>query len=63
MKIHLLVIDPQKDFCDPSGALFVQGADQDTINLSNMLNRLVSKIDDVHVTMDSHNQVDIAHQA
>ena len=25
--IHLLVIDPQNDFCDPKGSLFVQGAE------------------------------------
>ena len=61
MKIHLLVIDPQKDFCDPSGALCVAGADQDTIRLATMVDRLVSKIDDIHVTLDSHNEVDIAH--
>lgn len=29
MKVHLLVIDPQKDFCNPNGSLFVTGADKD----------------------------------
>ena len=27
--IHLLVIDGQVDFCDPSGALYVPGADDE----------------------------------
>lgn len=61
MKLHLLAIDVQNDFCDPKGSLFVPGADQDMNNLANLINRLGSKIDDVHVTLDSHRTVDIAH--
>lgn len=60
-KIHLLVIDPQFDFCDPTGALYVRGADQDTVRLARMVDRLRSKIDDIHVTLDSHHEVDVAH--
>jgi len=61
MKTHLLIIDPQNDFCDKNGALFVAGADRDAVRLGKMLNRLVKKIDDIHVTLDSHRTVDIAH--
>ena len=61
MKTHVLIIDPQNDFCDKNGALFVAGADQDSVRLGKMLNRLVKKIDDIHVTLDSHRTVDIAH--
>lgn len=61
MKTHILIIDPQNDFCDPKGALFVTGADQDSIRLGKMINRLVKKIDDIHVTLDSHRTVDVAH--
>lgn len=61
MNIHLLAIDPQRDFCDPTGALFVQGADQDVIRLGNMIDRLRTKINDIHVTLDSHNVIHIAH--
>jgi len=61
MNIQLLVIDPQKDFCDPSGSLFVQGADQDMSRLAAMVNRLRTKIDGIHVTLDSHLEVDVAH--
>ena len=60
-KIHLLVIDPQFDFCDPTGALYVRGAEQDMERLARMVRRLVDKIDDIHVTLDSHHYVDIAH--
>lgn len=61
MKIHLLIIDPQYDFCDQRGALFVTGADADMHRLATMINRLRDKLDDIHVTLDSHHLVDIAH--
>lgn len=61
MNVQLLIIDPQKDFCSKSGSLFVQGADLDMQRVSNMIKRIGSKLDDIHVTMDSHHIVDIAH--
>ncbi len=61
MKIELLIIDPQKDFCDPSGALSVPGADDDMKRLAAMVIRLKRKLNDIHVTLDSHHLVDIAH--
>lgn len=60
-KIEFLIIDPQNDFCDPKGALFVTGADKDSIRLSETIKRLKNKIDDIHVTLDTHHFVDIAH--
>jgi len=61
MKVHLVIIDPQNSFCHTSGELYVAGADQDCERLANMINRLEDKIDQIHVTLDSHNEVDIAH--
>lgn len=61
MKIHLLVIDPQNDFCDPGGSLSVKGADQDMDRLSLFLKNKGKKLNDVHITMDSHHRFDIAH--
>jgi nicotinamidase-related amidase len=61
MKIELLVIDPQNDFCDPKGSLFVPGAENDMKRLAAMVVRLKDKLDDIHVTLDSHHFVDIAH--
>jgi len=60
-KIHLLVIDPQNDFVKPDGALSVLGADKDMDRLSVMVDRLRHKLDDIHVTLDSHHLVHIAH--
>lgn len=61
MNVHLLVIDPQNDFCDPNGSLFVGGADEDMKRLAAMVQRLKDKLDDVHITLDSHRKVDISH--
>lgn len=60
-RIHLVVIDPQNDFCDPNGALAVAGADRDMDRLAVMVHRLRGKLADVHVTLDSHRSVDISH--
>ncbi|HVI41829.1 MAG TPA: hypothetical protein VM577_14345 [Anaerovoracaceae bacterium] len=59
-KIHMLIIDPQNDFADSKGSLFVPGADQDMVRLTALLNRIRGKIDDIHVTLDSHHVVHIA---
>lgn len=61
--IHLVVIDPQVDFCSPNGNLYVRGAEHDMTRLSAMVDRLGGKLSDIHVTMDSHQLVDIAHPA
>lgn len=61
MKVELLLIDPQNDFCDPNGALFVPGADEDAQRVATMVTRLIDKLDDIHVTLDSHRTVDVAH--
>ena len=63
MRIELLVIDPQVDFCDPAGSLCVKGADDDMRRLAKMVKRLAPKLDDIHVTLDSHHLIDVAHPA
>jgi nicotinamidase/pyrazinamidase len=61
-RIELLVIDPQVDFCDPKqGALYVPGAERDMKRLAKMITRLKDKLADVHVTLDSHHFIHIAH--
>jgi len=62
MKIDLLVIDPQYDFCDfGDSALPVKGANADMDRLAVFVRRNMKKIDDIHITMDSHRLIDIAH--
>jgi len=64
-KIHLLLIDPQNDFSasgnkGPKGSLYVSGADQDMERVAVMVDRIGEKLEDIHVTMDSHQVVHIA---
>ena len=61
MNIHLLGIDCQVDFCNPSGKLFVAGADKDMLRLAAMIKRLSKKINKIHMTLDSHDTIHIAH--
>ena len=62
LKIHLLVIDPQKDFMDDSdSALPVSGANEDMNRLADMIDRIGDKIADIHVTLDSHQVIDVGH--
>ena len=62
MRVEGLIIDPQVDFSDPQkGALYVRGAEEDTRRLAAMVRRLGDRVDDYHVTLDSHRIVDVAH--
>lgn len=61
-RIDLLVIDPQNDFCDPkTGSLYVPGADDDMKRLTNMIKSFGQKIKKIHVTLDCHHRIDVAH--
>jgi nicotinamidase/pyrazinamidase len=57
----LLIIDAQFDFCDPSGALFVPGAEQDVERIARLIALEGDKIDSIFVTLDTHRVLDIAH--
>jgi len=61
LKLEFLIIDPQNDFCNTNGSLFVPGADKDAERLAACISRLKDKIWDIHVTLDTHHFVDIAH--
>jgi len=63
MKIHLLAIDCQWDFANPKGSLFVPGADKDMERLAKFINRTEKKLDDIHVTLDSHKVMQVFHPA
>lgn len=60
-KIHLLIIDPQNDFCDPKGSLYVAGANGDMERTAALIARVGDRLEDIHVTLDSHHVFDIAH--
>ncbi len=61
---HLVLIDPQNDFCDiANAALPVPGANADMQRLAAFVDAKGARLADIHVTLDSHNAVDIAHPA
>ena len=66
-KVHMLAIDVQNDFCGSgkngqhAGSLFVTGADADAERLASFINKYGNKIDDIHVTLDSHRTVQVFH--
>jgi len=63
--VHLVVVDPQNDFVVADdghgnrGRLVVPGAEGDISRLSAMIRRVGRKLDDIHVTLDSHQTVGI----
>jgi nicotinamidase/pyrazinamidase len=62
LKVHLLVIDPQVDFMDRAGSsLKVPGATEDMKRLSALIKRVGKRLEDIHVTLDSHQVIDVGH--
>ncbi len=60
-KAILLIIDPQVDFCDPKGNLYVGGAEKDVSRAAKMINDNINLIERINITLDSHQYVHIAH--
>ena len=64
---QLLVIDPQNDFCDlpvregQKPALPVAGAHADMQRLARWIDRQSAHLDNITITLDSHQAYDIAH--
>jgi nicotinamidase/pyrazinamidase len=61
MDVRLLLIDPQVDFCDPNGALFVKGAVEDCERTAHMISRVGKNFNKIYSTFDSHSQYQIFH--
>ena len=74
--LHLLLIDPQNDFCDVPAeylmsdpvsrqsvapALPVAGAHADMLRIAELINRAGAGLSDISITLDSHHRYDIAH--
>jgi nicotinamidase-related amidase len=75
-RVHLLLIDPQNDFCDlpeshrpidpvtgerVAPALPVPGAHADMQRVASLIRDLGQRLDAITVTLDSHHRLDIAH--
>ena len=68
--LHLLVIDPQNDFCDlppdyrpahATPALPVPGAHADMLRVAGLVDQGRQGITGISITLDSHRRLDIAH--
>jgi len=73
-RIHLVIIDPQNDFCDLPAedcpviggvrqvpALPVAGAHADLLRVAELIRAGGAGLSDISVTLDAHQRVDIAH--
>lgn len=61
MKTVLFIIDPQNDFCDPEGSLYVPNASDDMARIADMIDNYGHRIDNIVITADDHLPNDIAH--
>merc|ERR1711964_628756 len=57
----LLIIDPQIDFAE-GGSLAVKGATADAKRLNEWIKREMHQIDDITVSLDSHDKYHIGHK-
>jgi nicotinamidase-related amidase len=57
----LVIIDPQNDFCDQRGSLYVEGASADIVRLSAHVAKSGKKYSDIFISLDSHDAVAIFH--
>jgi nicotinamidase-related amidase len=60
-KSALVIIDPQNDFCDQRGNLYVDGAAADICRLSEHIVKRGGEYSDIFVSLDSHDVVAIFH--
>ncbi|MDR1472909.1 MAG: isochorismatase family protein [Synergistaceae bacterium] len=60
-KNALMIIDPQNDFCDQRGSLYVEGAAADMSRLARRIKRGAEAYSDVFVSLDSHDSLAIFH--
>lgn len=56
----LFIIDPQVDF-HPGGSLAIPTADADSARISELIQKKMHEIDEIVVTLDSHQRIHIAH--
>ena len=62
MSTHALVIvDPQNDFCDSKGSLYVDGAENDIVRLAEYVEKTCESISQVFVSLDSHDRMAVFH--
>ena len=77
LNVHLMIIDPQNDFMGEDdgtpyqvalasgrvlkASLSVQGGVSDVGRLATLVKRVGHRLEDIHITLDSHRVIDVAH--
>lgn len=61
VKVHLIIVDMQIDFCHPNGSLYVPGASEDIRRLIEFIFREAEHITSISCTLDSHVPFQIFH--
>ncbi|MDR2528837.1 MAG: isochorismatase family protein [Synergistaceae bacterium] len=57
----LVIVDPQNDFCDEKGSLYVKGASADIARLSAYIEKTGESLAGIFVSLDSHDSAAIFH--
>lgn len=57
----LLIIDMQYDFCNPKGALYVPGSEDDVKRVCHFISQNHESIDHIALSQDQHQVMDISH--
>lgn len=69
LKVDLVIIDPQNDFCDKEipglfkPTLPVAGGYDAMTRVGKLIKRVGRRLNDIHVTLDSHRLIDVGHPA
>lgn len=61
MKNLLLIIDPQNDFVNQKGVMYIKDAQKAINNINKFINANINKIDDIIITQDSHYSFHVSH--
>jgi len=57
----LVIIDPQNDFCDRKGSLYLEGAESDMLRLAEYIEKTAGSISQIFVSLDSHDRAAVFH--
>ena len=60
-KNALLIVDPQNDFCDQRGSLYVEGAAADIARLAKHIAAEPGRYDGIYISLDSHDVIAVFH--
>jgi len=57
----LLIIDPQVDFCEKDGSVFISNSDNKTKKLGKLIKKISDQLKTVHVSLNIRNILNVSH--